>query len=152
MAAQLISGVERFMDEHGYPDVASMQGIASQRAAKDYADQFARSRMHAAVNEDTCQNPTCTVCIQMCFYEALSQNPEGKIDVHAESCIGCELCLDVCPFDSITMNLTDEAQFQEGYYDIPDGVYEGPEKFVTQRNNMRTIAANSPKTSAEAAE
>ena len=59
--------------------------------------------------------------------------------------------MDVCPFDSIAMRLTDEAQYEAGYFDIPDGVYEGPEKFVTQRNNMKTIAANSPKT-AEAAE
>ncbi len=34
-------------------------------------------------------------------------------------------------------------------FDIPDGANERPEKFVTQRNNMRTIAANSPKTAAE---
>ena len=148
----IIGGIERFMDEHGYPDVESMRGIASRRAAKDYAEQFARDRVHAVVNEDTCQNPSCTICIQMCFYEALSQSPAGKVEVHPETCIGCELCMDVCPFDSIAMRLTDEAQYEAGYFDIPDGVYEGPEKFVTQRNNMKTIAANSPKTAAEAAE
>ena len=49
------------------------------------------------------------------------------------------------------MRPTDGAQFEAGYFDIPDAVYEGPAKFVTQRNNMRSIAANSPKT-AEAAE
>ena len=74
----IIGGIERFMDEHGYPDIESMRGIASRRAAKDYAEQFARDRVHAVVNEDTCQNPSCTICIQMCFYEALSQSPGGQ--------------------------------------------------------------------------
>ncbi len=149
---KIIEGVDRFMDEHGYPDLAAMRGIASRAAARDYDDQFARPRMHAVVDHATCQNPTCTVCIQMCFYEALSQNPAGRIDVHTESCIGCELCFDVCPFDSISMRSTDPGQLAEGYFDIPEGVYEGPGKFVTRRNNMETIQANNPKAAAEAAE
>ena len=149
---KIIEGVERFMDEHGYKDLDVMRGIASKVAAKDYDDQFARGRMQAVVNEETCQNPTCTVCIQMCFYEALSQNSEGKINVHTENCIGCELCYDVCPFDSISMHLTTPAQFEAGYYDIPGDVYEGPGKFVTRRNNMETIVADNPKGVAEAAE
>tara|TARA_B100001123_G_scaffold126359_1_gene147180 strand:- start:455 stop:1789 length:1335 start_codon:yes stop_codon:yes gene_type:complete len=145
----IIRGLERFMDEHGYGDIASMHGIASDRAATDYSDQFARSRIHAKVNDQTCQNPTCNVCIQMCFYEALSQNPAGKIDVHADKCIGCELCLDVCPFDSISMGPTTEENYKEGYFAIPEDIYEDPEKFGTQRNNMEKIEQNTPKVAAE---
>ena len=136
---RVIKGVERFMDEHGYPDIASMRGIASRRAARDYAEQFARNRMHAAIDHKTCNNPTCTVCIQMCFYEALSQSADGTVAVHNDNCIGCELCMDVCPFDSIAMRYTTEAQYREGYFRIPDGVYEKPAKFATRRNNPELI-------------
>ena len=145
----IIKGLDRFMDEHDYPEVASLRGIASNAAAQDYADQFAKARVHATVNEETCQNPTCNVCVQMCFYEALSQNPSGKIEVHKDTCIGCELCLDVCPFDSISMTTTTEKQFDVGYFKIPENIYEGIEKFVTQRNNMKTILRDSPKMAAE---
>ena len=69
----IIRGLDRFMDEHGYDDIKSMYGIRSDAAATDYSDQFAKDRIHANVNAETCQNPTCNVCIQMCFYEALSQ-------------------------------------------------------------------------------
>lgn len=149
---RIIEGLDRFMDEHGYADLAAMRGIASRAAARDYADQFAQPRMHAVVDHETCQNPTCTVCVQMCFYEALSQNPAGRIDVHTGSCIGCELCYDVCPFDSISMRPTAPDQLAEGYFDVPDEVYESPAKFATRRNNMATILADNPRGVAEAAE
>ena len=147
----IIKGVDRFMDDHGYATVADMHGIASQRAARDYDEQFARSRMHAKVVHDTCKNPTCNICIQVCFYEALSQNPAGRIDVHTDNCIGCELCLDVCPFDSIRMDQTSADQLAAGYFDIPPGVFE-KDKFTTRRNNMDTITADAPSSSGVAAE
>ena len=91
------------------------------------------------------------MCIQVCFYEALSQNPDGKIDVHFDKCIGCELCLDVCPFDSIEMNETSPKQLDEGFFNIPDAVFE-QDKFLTNRNNMETIRLNNPKFADEPAE
>ena len=146
---QIIDRLDQFMDEHGYPTVESIRGIATERSVRDYGDQFRQKRLHAVVNQDTCQNPTCNICVQMCFYEALSQNPAGKIDVHPESCIGCELCLDVCPFDSISMNETKDLQFDEGYFRISDGIYEPAAKFTTRRNNMETITSDSPRLAAE---
>ena len=148
---KVVDGFEAFMDSHGYKTVDEMIGIASKRSVKDYSEQFAKKRAHAVVNDDTCKNPTCNICIQVCFYEALSQNPTGKIDVHADACIGCELCLDVCPFDSITMKETSPEQIAAGYFDIPEGVFETG-KFTTARNNMDTIRRDSPKFSKEPAE
>ncbi|MDE0698450.1 MAG: 4Fe-4S dicluster domain-containing protein, partial [Boseongicola sp.] len=148
---KIIEGVDAFMDTHGYESVHEMIGLASKRSVKDYSEQFSKNRMHAVVNEDTCKNPTCNICIQVCFYEALSQNPDGRIDVHADNCIGCELCLDVCPFDSVEMKETSSEQLQAGFFDIPDAVFETG-KFKTNRNNMDTIRANSPKFKSEARE
>ena len=149
---KMIEGLESFMDEHGYGTVEEMIGLASKRSVKDYAEQFARQRMHAVVKDETCKNPTCNICIQVCFYEALSQKSEGGIEVHTDNCIGCQLCVDVCPFDSIEMRQTSPEQLAEGYFDIPETVFETG-KFVTNRNNMDTIRANSPKfTKPEAAE
>jgi dihydroorotate dehydrogenase (fumarate)/dihydropyrimidine dehydrogenase (NAD+) subunit PreA len=146
----IIRGLERFMDEHGYDDIASMHGIASDAAATDYSDQFAKDRVTAEVNAETCQNPTCNVCVQMCFYEALAQDPAGKINVHNDKCIGCELCMDICPFDSITMVPTIDENYADGYFKIQDEIYEPAEvKFATNRNNNATIEENAPKIAAE---
>jgi len=146
----IIRGLERFMDEHEYKDIASMRGIASDAAATDYSDQFAKSRETAEVNAETCQNPTCNVCVQMCFYEALSQDPAGKINVHNDKCIGCELCMDICPFDSIKMVATSDADYADGHFKIKDDIYEPADaKFATKRNNVETIEADAPKIAAE---
>jgi dihydroorotate dehydrogenase subfamily 1 len=146
----IIRGLDRFMDDHGYADIKSMYGIASDAAATDYSDQFAKSRVTAEVNEETCQNPTCNVCVQMCFYEALSQDPAGKINVHNDKCIGCELCMDVCPFDSIKMEPTTDADYTDGHFKIQEKIYENADvKFSTKRNNVDTIEADAPKIAAE---
>ena len=67
-----------------------------------------------------------------------------------EKCIGCELCLDVCPFDSISMAPTTDAQYEDGYFKIQEEIYEDAGmKFATNRNNNDTIEASAPKMAAE---
>jgi dihydroorotate dehydrogenase subfamily 1 len=144
---KIIDGFEDFMDMHGYATVDDMIGIASKRSVKDYGEQFSKERKYAEVIADTCKNPTCNVCIQVCFYEALSQNPAGKIDVHADNCIGCELCYDICPFDSIRMKPPAGADATD-LFEIPLGVFE-KDKFSTVRNNPATIRRDSPKFAVE---
>lgn len=141
---KIIQGVERFLDDHGHGSVDAIRSIAAGETAKDYSEQFAKHRVTVEVDGKACKNPSCTVCIQMCFYEALSQG-DGKIDVHPDSCIGCELCLDVCPFDAIAMRPIPEDA--GGYFRIPEGAFE-TEKFTTRRNNPESIvgvAAHSAK-------
>ena len=75
---KIIDGFEKFMDAHDYASVEEMIGIASRRSVKDYAEQFSKQRKYAEIVHDTCKNPTCNVCIQVCFYEALSQNRAGR--------------------------------------------------------------------------
>jgi len=122
---KIIEGLETFMDEHDYPDVASMHGIASRRAVRDYGQQFEKPRIHSSVNRDTCKNATsCTICIQTCFYEALSQ-ADKKVGVHSDACIGCEMCLNTCPFNSINLQeTTPEELATGGFYSIPAGGFE----------------------------
>ncbi|MCC6775374.1 MAG: tRNA-dihydrouridine synthase [Hyphomicrobiales bacterium] len=133
----IIKGLDSFMDEHGYIGIEAMRGIASRQAARDYSQQFARARSYVTIDQDKCENPTCTVCIQMCFYEALSQ-ADGYVQVHTDQCIGCELCYDVCPFHAMAMQPTSAEQMQAGFFRIPDGVFES-DKFNTARNNPDAI-------------
>ncbi len=38
----------------------------------------------------------------MCFYDSLKIG-DGQIVTNPDSCIGCELCYNVCPFDAMRM-------------------------------------------------
>jgi len=148
---KIVDGFENFMDEHGYATVDSMVGLATRRSVKDYSEQFARNRVVAEINAETCKNPTCNVCIQVCFYEELSQSPAGAIDVHLDNCIGCELCYDICPFDSIRMTPANPEPDGRKFFAIPPGVFE-KDKFKTAYNNPDTIRRDSPKFATEPAE
>ena len=120
----IISGLAEFMDSHGYPDIASMTGIASRRSVKDYGDQFRKPRMHSEIARDACKNPRCTICIQTCFYDALAQVPGQVSTIHA-NCIGCEMCTQTCPFNATGMHTTtDEDRQRQPFFQIPEGVYE----------------------------
>ncbi|MGO9770954.1 MAG: tRNA-dihydrouridine synthase [Roseiarcus sp.] len=148
---KIVDGFEDFMDAHGYATVDSMVGLATRRSVKDYSEQFARDRVVAEINAETCKNPTCNVCIQVCFYEALSQSPAGAIDVHLDNCIGCELCYDICPFDSIRMTPANPEPDGRKFFAIPPGAFE-KDKFKTAYNNPDTIRRDSPKFATEPAE
>ncbi|MGE0312125.1 MAG: tRNA-dihydrouridine synthase [Lautropia sp.] len=120
----MIRGLEEFMDSHGYPDIASMTGIASRASVRDYGEQFRKPRMHSEVSTDACKNPKCTICIQTCFYDALVQAP-GKVGTLHANCIGCEMCTQTCPFDATGMHTTtDEARAEQPFFQIPDDVFE----------------------------
>lgn len=122
---KIIDGLAEFMDSHGYPNVEAMRGIASQRSVKDYGEQFLKAREHSKVNHDTCKNPSCTICIQTCFYDSLFQDAGRKVGQLWENCIGCELCTHTCPFDSMHMYPTTPAQKESGgYFEIGEGVFE----------------------------
>ena len=122
---KIISGLAEFMDSHGYPDIASMTGIASKRAVKDYSEQFRKPRMHSEIAVDACKNPKCTICIQTCFYDALIQADGGVVGSLHANCIGCEMCTQTCPFGATSMHVTSEAlRAQEPYFQIPPAVFE----------------------------
>ena len=121
---KIIEGLDEFMDSHGYPDLESMIGIASRRSVKDYGEQFRKARMHSEINHETCKNPSCTICIQTCFYDALRQ-ADGQVGSLHDNCIGCEMCTQTCPFDSTSMHVTSEAQRESGeFFTISEKVFE----------------------------
>jgi dihydroorotate dehydrogenase subfamily 1 len=122
---KIIDGLANFMDDHGYEDIDSMLGIASRRSVKDYGEQFRKDRMHVEVKDSTCKNPTCTICIQTCFYDALRQGGDATVGELYDNCIGCELCTQTCPFDSIHMyGNTTQQQASGNFFNIPESVFE----------------------------
>lgn len=99
---KVINGIERFLDDHGYPDLASIYGLASRRALKTPAEMLAMEPLYCEIDRDKCEYPKCTICIRMCFYDSLFDG-DGHVVTTPDDCIGCELCDNVCPFDAISM-------------------------------------------------
>lgn len=45
----------------------------------------------------------CQKCIQRCYFNALEQDPQGKIRVIKENCVGCGLCITTCPVKALRL-------------------------------------------------
>jgi anaerobic dimethyl sulfoxide reductase subunit B (iron-sulfur subunit) len=58
-----------------------------------------------------CAEPACAA---VCPVEALVQDPLGLIQIDAELCIGCEECVEACPFEAIFMGSGDVASKCDG--------------------------------------
>lgn len=104
---KVIEGMARFLDDHGYADVASIHGIASKKALTTAPELFAVEPLYTLIDHDKCKFPKCKICTRMCFYDSLKEG-QDYIQTAPDTCIGCELCLNVCPFDAITMTADKE--------------------------------------------
>jgi tetrathionate reductase subunit B len=48
-----------------------------------------------------CDEPEC---VETCPVEAIFKRDDGIVVLDQETCIGCELCIEACPYDAITFN------------------------------------------------
>ena len=54
------------------------------------------------VNHEKCRGEECRVCYSQFRCPAFVQIPEtGKSDIREDACVGCGVCVDVCPFKAI---------------------------------------------------
>jgi len=98
---KIIRDVEKFLDENGYDDLESIYGIASKKS-KSMQQLFEAESDYALVDHEKCKFPKCSICVKMCFYDALHIGSD-KIVTTPDKCIGCDLCENVCPFDALHM-------------------------------------------------
>jgi len=98
---KIIRDVDKFLDENGYEDLESIYGIAS-RKSESMQKLFEADSVYALVDHEKCKFPKCSICVKMCFYDALHIGSE-KIVTTTDKCIGCDLCENVCPFDALHM-------------------------------------------------
>jgi len=96
---KVIAGIDRFLDEKGYADVAEIHGLASRQAAASYDQTFDEKGKHAVIDPEKCT--LCWNCVRSCFYGAMAKSEE-QVRTLTENCIGCELCYSVCPFEAVS--------------------------------------------------
>jgi Pyruvate/2-oxoacid:ferredoxin oxidoreductase delta subunit/predicted transcriptional regulator len=63
---------------------------------------IAPSRFRAVVQPEDCTG--CELCIDRCFFEALSMDQEDRLAVvESKSCMGCGVCQVICPTEAVVM-------------------------------------------------
>ncbi len=103
---ELTSGLSNWMDEAGYTSVADIVGKATPNV-KDWQNLNLNYISKAKINQDLCvQCGRCHVVCEDTSHQAITSMVDGKrhFEVINEECVGCNLCVCVCPVDNcITM-------------------------------------------------
>ena len=94
------------MDEAGYATVADVVGKATPNI-KDWQNLNLNYISKAKINQDLCvECGRCHVVCEDTSHQAITSMVDGKrhFEVINEECVGCNLCVCVCPVDNcITM-------------------------------------------------
>ena len=116
----LTDGLANFMDEHGYGKITDFQGKAV-RTITDWRNLNLNHIEKAVINQDLCiQCGRCHVVCEDTSHQAIVATMNGKrhFDVKDEECVGCNLCVSICPVPGcITMRA-----LQPGEIDTRTGV------------------------------
>lgn len=103
---ELVTGLNSWMDEQNHPELASIVGKATPNVT-DWQYLNLNYVTKAKINQELCiQCGRCHIVCEDTSHQAITCEREGKrgFEVIAEECVGCNLCVNVCPVDEcITM-------------------------------------------------
>ena len=103
----LTDGLSNFMDEHGYKSIADFQGKAVPTVV-NWQHLNLNHIEKAVINQDLCiQCGRCHVVCEDTSHQAITATKNGArfFEVKDEECVGCNLCVSICPVpDCITMH------------------------------------------------
>ena len=103
---ELTSGLSNWMEESGYSCIDDIVGKAVPNV-KDWQELNLNYIAKAKIDQDLCiQCGRCHVVCEDTSHQAITSKVKGKrrFEVIDEECVGCNLCVSVCPVDNcITM-------------------------------------------------
>ena len=95
----LCDGLSNFMDEQGYASVAAITGLAVP-SVTDWNQLNLNHVEKARINQELCiQCGRCHVVCEDTSHQAISTgtNGERRFEVREKDCVGCNLCVAICP-------------------------------------------------------
>ena len=103
---EMISGLSNWMDEKGYRTIDDFAGRAV-RNVTDWQYLNLNYVTKAKINQDLCIScGRCHIACEDTSHQAIMKEKDGTrhFEVMDDECVGCNLCVDVCPVeDCITM-------------------------------------------------
>ena len=132
---EMISGLERWMDDRGYQRLDDFVG----RAVPNVTDwQYLNLNYvtKARIDQDLCiKCGRCHIACEDTSHQAITRTVAGKrhFEVIDAECVGCNLCVEVCPVEScITME-----RLPAGAMDVRTGrvIEPGYANWTTHPNN-----------------
>jgi dihydropyrimidine dehydrogenase (NAD+) subunit PreA len=130
----MIDGLNNWMDAKGYPTVSEFVGKAVPNFV-DWEQLNMNYTVKARINQDLCiKCGRCHIACEDTAHQAISREKDGEryFEVIDEECVGCNLCVNVCPVENcITLE-----QLPTGAIDPrTGGAVQGYGNWTTHPNN-----------------
>jgi len=137
----MCDGLSNFMDQQGYTRVSQMVGKAVP-SITGWSNLNMNHIEKAVINQDSCiQCGRCHVVCEDTSHQAISATRDGKrhFEIKEEECVGCNLCVSVCPVpETITMRTLAAGEIDKRSGKKVDGNYAN---WTTHPNNPMRVAA-----------
>ncbi len=106
IVTEMAEGLSDWMDEKGYAEIADFQGMAVPNMS-DWQHLNLNYVTKARIDQDSCiKCGRCHIVCEDTSHQAITNMVDGErmFEVIDEECVGCNLCVNVCPVeDCITM-------------------------------------------------
>ncbi len=106
IVTEMAEGLSDWMDEKGYAEIADFQGMAVPNMS-DWQHLNLNYVTKARIDQDSCiKCGRCHIVCEDTSHQAITNMVDGErmFEVIDEECVGCNLCVSVCPVeDCITM-------------------------------------------------
>jgi dihydropyrimidine dehydrogenase (NAD+) subunit PreA len=102
----LRAGLENFLFERGNMRLSALRGQALPFLASPERVLASSEVAKADVRHALCT--LCSKCIEPCVHAATAaiRLEHGRLSIDEEKCIGCGLCIAICPFDALELRLS----------------------------------------------
>lgn len=139
----MITGLSDWMDEKGYDSIEAFRGMAVPNVT-DWQYLNLNYITKASIDQDLCiKCGRCHIACEDTSHQAITDSKDGQrhFEVKDEDCVGCNLCVNVCPVENcITM------------VQMVDGTDPRTEKPIDPDYANWTTHPNNPMAAPEAAE
>jgi dihydropyrimidine dehydrogenase (NAD+) subunit PreA len=138
---EMIDGMKKYMDGHGFSTIEDFRGLAVKNIS-DWKYLNLNYIAKAKIDQELCiKCGRCHIACEDTSHQAITHMVDGirRFEVKDEECVGCNLCVNVCPVDGcITM-----APMAPGSVDPRTGKVVPAEyaNWTTHPNNPSAVAA-----------
>ena len=137
---EMASGLSTYMDELGFKTTAEFQGRAL-KTVTDWQYLDLNTVTKAVIDQDKCIScGRCHIACEDTSHQAITSMKDGKrwFEVKEEECVGCNLCVTVCPVpDCISLRTLSPGEVDRRTGEVVSGV---PRNWTKHPNNPMRVA------------